>query len=111
MRIWEYSCIYKKAQREYKNQIKKNALQEIAELLKAAHGVNLNVYPFVHRVEMANNIGAVHHIKSDSGMYKSNHMSMLTQGCLRQPPTSIHIQKNHRRSSKYGGPEGTGQYK
>ena len=24
----------------------------------------------------------------------------MTQGCLRQPPTSIHIEKNHRRSSK-----------
>ena len=34
---------YKTALREYKSQIiKKNALQEIAEFLKAAHGVNLN---------------------------------------------------------------------
>ena len=36
--------IYKRALREYKIQIKTNAKQEIAELLKAGHGVNLNKY-------------------------------------------------------------------
>ena len=32
-------------------------------------------------------------IRLISGMQLSNHVSMLTRGCLRQPPTGIHIEK------------------